>query len=93
MQLVRLLRSRQQKALHLITTQRAKHLHLLSGFDTFGNHAQVQGVCHLDQCLQDHHTIVRVIGALHKDAVDLESIGIQFTQATERRVACTEIVD
>ncbi|MNG23565.1 hypothetical protein D3C84_1081870 [compost metagenome] len=64
----------EQITLEEIAALLGEELVLLEGFDAFGDHLQVQGVSHDDDCLDDFHVLSATRYILNERTIDLQGV-------------------
>lgn len=61
-------------ALNFVAVDFAQIIHLFVGFNSFGNHLQIQIVCHGDDCAADRGVIGCLRQVLDERVVDLDTV-------------------
>jgi len=89
---------RRQRAAEIISLRfvalvRLQKRQLAAGFDTFGDHAQVQALRHAQDGLDDGGLGRRLGDLPDKGLVDLQRIDRKARQVAEARIAGAKIVD
>jgi len=86
-------RATEQVALNEIAAQAFEKIVLLEGFDSFGDHLQMQAVGHDDDGLDDFHVLCGFGNVLDKRAVDLQRVQRKALEVGQGRITGAEVID